>query len=345
MGVLIVDDSAGARLSLQALLQAEGHGDVLLAGSAEEALRVLESGKAAGVEVILLDMRLPGMSGLDACRRIKATSHLRDLPILIITGNTEESALEAAFAAGASDYITKPVRPVELLARLRSALSLKRAQDGRKAREQELLQMTLQLARLNKELQRLTVLDELTGIANRRFFNLMLGQEWARAVRAGYPLALVVADIDRFKQLNDCHGHQHGDECLKRVAGALAAQMRRPGDCLARYGGEEFVAVLPNTRADGAVIVAEAMRRGVEALELTNAGGHVTISLGVAATIPARGSTADALLQAADQALYQAKHEGRNRVCLVQVPADRTGEKAAAAEPVRPPATPPPSTG
>ncbi len=327
MSVLIVDDCPATRQSLRSLLEARGIRDVLGASSGEEALETLnrqgpgEEGRP-GVEVVLMDVEMAGLDGIETCKRIKAAERLRDIPVLIITGNTRESALEAAFEAGACDYLAKPVQPGELLARLRSALNLRHQIDDCKAREHELMQVTRRLEQANAELQRLAVLDELTGIANRRFFNILLAQEWARAAREVQPLALALIDIDHFKDYNDHYGHQMGDECLRRVASALSAVARRPGDHVARYGGEEFAVVMPHTGLVGAAAVAERIRARVEALGLEHPracpGRRVTVSLGVACAVPERCSSPDLLVTAADRAVYQAKHEGRNRVAVFE---------------------------
>jgi diguanylate cyclase (GGDEF)-like protein len=321
VGVLIIDDDRTSRQALQGLLEGRGVRDVRCAGSAAEAIGFLWTGGSAttaGVEVVLLDVEMPGTNGIELCRRLKADARYRDVPVLMLTNTPSEQVLEAAFAAGASDYLTKPVCAPELLGRLRSALSLKRQLDDCRAREQELVRAADQLRRRNEELRRLAVIDELTGIANRRFFNLLLRQEWGRAAREVHPLSLAVIDIDYFKHYNDHYGHPAGDECLRRVAGALGAVVHRPGDCVARYGGEEFVLLMPHTGLDGAAVMAERLRRGVEGLGLEHAAspgpGRVTISLGVASCLPGRRTAADSLLAAADRAVYAAKHEGRNRV-------------------------------
>lgn len=168
-----------------------------------------------------------------------------------------------------------------------------------------------------------SIIDPLTGIHNRRFFLKRAGEEFRRAEREGAPLALVMVDVDYFKRFNDHYGHLEGDACLRSIADVMKAHLRRPPDCLARYGGEEFVILLPNTPADGAKNVAEALRRSVEELQIGNeaslCGSVVTVSLGVAATPGVEGVTYEQLLKAADDALYRAKHSGRNRIEITEL--------------------------
>ena len=315
MRLLIVSDEEEICSSLLEVLGANGFPQPLFASSCPEALAVLalekQDGRDVPVDVILVDADLPGDAGLQLCRRFEEAPCLKDIPRLLMTGLPATLALEVARAAGAGDFVRKPVQTPELLGRLHAACALKHHLDT--CREH-----TRELERLNRELRHLSAIDELTGIANRRSFNKVLAQEWARAAREAIPLSLLMIDIDFFKAYNDHYGHQTGDECLRRVADALTNVARRPGDHVARYGGEEFAVILSHTGTQGAQTVAEALRAGVEGLNVRHARSpvhdRVTISLGVASTVPERRGSSDTLIAAADEVIYEAKRDGRNRV-------------------------------
>ena len=184
--------------------------------------------------------------------------------------------------------------------------------------ERQVAERTRELTDANQELQRLSLSDALTCIGNRRYQDEFLEREWRRALREQSPLSLVMLDIDYFKLFNDTYGHVAGDDCLRKVAGILTATIQRATDFASRYGGEEFVLVLPATGEQGALTLAEKIRRGVEELaiphEKSPVAGVVTVSIGVAAIVPMRDSEGSLLLVAADRALYQAKTAGRNQV-------------------------------
>ena len=315
MKIMVVDDSELQRLTMEATLKKGGYEDVILADSASDALAILSA--RTDIDLILLDVVMPDINGIEACGLIKNYPHLKDIPIIIVTAKDDRESLEEAFSAGATDYLVKPPDEIEMRARIRSALSLKAEMDRRKAKERDLLELTQKLASANQMLRRLSVIDPLTAIANRRYFDEVLDQEWKRARREKQDLSLIMIDIDFFKSYNDHLGHQAGDECLKKVAQALSSCLHRPGDLVARYGGEEFGVILPNTNFEGAREIAENMRRRVEELALEHPGpeegGVVTVSLGFSTVVPAVEIDPQDLVEGADKALYRAKESGRNR--------------------------------
>jgi diguanylate cyclase (GGDEF)-like protein len=336
MAVLIVDDSIDMCRALKAVLEAEGFEQVHAAYStlqAFQALGMAPGGDPIGTpDAILLDLCIPPVDGVQACRLIKAREEFRDLPVIMMTGWDTAGQLQAAFAAGASDYLTKPIDPPELLARLHAAINLTRELRRRNDRVERLLEAQKRTAAELEAMRCLASQDELTGAANRRHFNDLLRQEWSRGLREGAPLGLLMADIDHFKAFNDTYGHPLGDLCLHQVADGLRSALRRPGDVLARYGGEEFAVLLPNTPPAGAAAVAEAMVARVAELAMPHAAGPagiVTVSIGTAAVVPTAAVGPGSLLQAADRALYDAKRNGRNQVRLAdEVPGAALGKAA-----------------
>jgi diguanylate cyclase (GGDEF)-like protein len=317
-----VDDSAVSLNYFADMLREEGYSHLILARSVEEAYRKLQidtgSPPCPVIDLILMDIQMPGIDGLQACRELKSNPLLQDIPVIIISGAENQETLKSAFDAGAMDFLRKPPERIELLARVRSALNLKTETDRRKSRELELIELADKLEKANNELKRLSSLDGLTGIPNRYAFNEFLDREWKRAQRHGTVIAAIIADVDSFKNFNDTYGHIEGDECLKRVAGAMAEVIKRGEDIFARYGGEEFVAILPGNDGDGAAKVAEEMRCAVLNLAIPHsksaAASVVTVSLGVAVFRPGTADSSDTLMEIADRALYRAKREGRNRV-------------------------------
>ncbi|HZV80680.1 MAG TPA: diguanylate cyclase [Geobacteraceae bacterium] len=323
MNILIVDDSTVTRTVLAEMLREEGYANILQAGSMEEVFTMFcaEDDPSSGlVDLVLLDIHLPGQDGIEGCRGLKQIRQFRDVPVIIVSGLQQLENLEPAFAAGAIDYLSKPPNRLELKVRVSSALKLKGEMDRRKERERELLEMTERLEEANRKLQHLSSRDGLTGLANRHAGNDFLSREWLRAIREKKEFSVIMVDIDFFKLFNDSRGHLEGDECLKMVANALQKGMHRPADLLVRYGGEEFMALLPDTGVEGALIVGIAMKEQVAALELSHGSSavspHVTVSIGIASTSPGENMPVERLIAEADRALYRAKQEGRNRICV-----------------------------
>lgn len=315
MNILIIDDSENIRLLLKYILESAGYEAIYHVKSAFEAFQLMGINNPSHTKIIfdliLMDISLPEMDGIEACRRIKAEEKLKDVPVIMVTGRTDDINLQLAFEAGAIDYITKPVNKIEILARVHSALKLKQEMDRRK-------EITRQLKESNRKLQLLSSLDSLTKIANRRQFNKEFEKEWKLACRNEKPLTLILLDIDYFKNFNDTYGHQAGDECLQKIAKTLRSMIHRAGDLVARYGGEEFVIVLPFTSSKDAEKIAQNICAAIESLAIphidSEISNYVTCSIGVASVIPNKNIPAERLLKAVDLALYKAKHNGRNRV-------------------------------
>lgn len=229
-----------------------------------------------------------------------------------------EAAMDAAFAAGVVDCIIKPVRVRELRSRIREALRLRNDKLRRANRERKMSEAIVTLQREKQDLERLACIDPLTGIANRRHTFALLEAEWKRSAREGLRLAVVMIDLDCYHAYNEQYGHLGGDTCLQHVTEAMVACLRRPSDFLGRYGGEEFIAILPNTDAVGAKIVAERLRAAVEARGIPHAASMcsrvVTITAGFASLRVLDDISVDKLVAAADAALLHAKANGRNRI-------------------------------
>jgi two-component system chemotaxis family response regulator WspR len=267
--------------------------------------------------VILQDLVMPGADGFDLIRAYRAEPGLAEVPVIVLSTKDEARLKADSFAVGANDYLVKLPDQLELVARIRhhsrgyiSGLQRDAAYRSLRASQEE-------LARANLELQKLAALDGLTGIANRRRLDEALRTEWQRGWRQGTALSLLLCDVDYFKPYNDDFGHPAGDLCLKKVAAKLTGQLKRPADLAARYGGEEFAILLPDTSLDGALQIAEGCRNALERLALPHSAspyGVVTMSVGVATTVPSEHLTPANLVEQADAALYEAKRGGRNRV-------------------------------
>ncbi len=293
--VLIVDDQPA---NIRVLADSVGDGYRLF--MAKTAARALEIAQSTELDLVLLDVILPDLDGFEVCRRLKSHEATRDIPVIFVTALEDVADEAKGFEAGGVDYITKPVSPPTVRARVNTHVELKRARDL---------------------LEELASVDSLTGIANRRSFDEALHSEWRRSLRHGSELSLALFDVDDFKLYNDRYGHAPGDECLRRVAATLASNWRRPGDMVARFGGEEFVGVLAGTGLDGLSTMVRRALGQVEALdirhELSSCAQVVTLSAGGVSLRPDRSSSPERLVKVADELLYEAKRAGRNRAVLL----------------------------
>ncbi len=285
--VLVIDDSQ----SIHALVRARlAHEAVELAG-ATNGLTGLRAALESPPDLILLDVDLPDIDGFEVCRRLKSSSATVNVPIIFLTGASSTDEKIKGLELGAVDYVTKPFDPAELRARVRSSLRSKYLFDL---------------------LARKAMIDGLTGLSNRSYFDRRMSEEVARARRIGTALSCILADVDHFKSFNDRFGHLFGDELLRRIATALTDTVREE-DVVCRYGGEEFAIISPNCGGDGATSLAERLRSAVACCTLScrEEPVNVTASFGVAGSddIPF-----DQLVEQADAALYRAKRSGRNRV-------------------------------
>lgn len=323
MAILLVDDIPVNLMLLEEMLQQEGYADIYCVRSGPEALEILAATEGADVEekridLVLMDVMMPGMDGIETCQRIKAQDGLRDIPVIMVTVRDDDEALAQAFSMGATDYIIKPVKELELLARVRSALKLKGETDRRKAREQELVELTSQLDTMNRRLMHMVPRDSLTEVGNRRYFDEILVREWNRSRREAVPLSLLMVDLDDFKKFNEIHGRDKGDECLRKIADTLHCLLKRAGDTVVRYSGEEFAVILANTPKGGALGVAHEFLEQMATLDVSasavQTGGRLTASIGLATAEPCRGTDMKSLIVATEGALYLAKGEGGNRI-------------------------------
>ncbi len=302
--ILIVDDHEDNVELLRARLESWGY-TTETATNGREALSKVE---AEPPDLILLDVMMPEIDGIEVARRIKGNDSLPFIPIIMQTAlDSTENKVEG-LEAGADDYITKPIDFAELKARLTSMLRIKRLQEELQERERQLLEA-------NELLRHMSQTDGLTGLDNRRHLEDRLREMFEHAKRLNEPFSCVMCDLDRFKSVNDTYGHQAGDAVLKQFARILKREVREI-DRVGRYGGEEFMLLLPGTVLDSGVTFAERVRKQVESNTFTFAETSIrrTASFGVSAWPHPRISDCDGLMRAADDALYVAKETGRNRV-------------------------------
>ncbi len=337
--ILVVDDSLTIRMQIKELLEDEGL-EILLAEDGKKCFKVLERKRP---DVILLDVIMPKMDGIEVCRRIKSDEALKEIPVLILTTVSDVENKVKGLNAGADDYVTKPFEVVELIARVNSILrtqglleQLKREIAEHTRTEVRLKKTNEELAKSannlkqtvhklaeskkiienqNKILSELSIRDGLTGLYNYRHMLQTLRKEFSRAKRYNTDLSCLMLDIDFFKKINDSCGHGFGDYVLKECAKVLQ-HCTRESDFLSRYGGEEFVVLLPHADINGAMQTAERLRESFEknTFSSDSFSKTITVSIGVASLGQHQPSQAEEILTYADKALYQAKNDGRNRV-------------------------------
>ena len=292
--ILVVDDSP---MNLRMLIQfLRLDFKILVATNGAVALELAQHERP---DLILLDVVMPEMDGRDVCRALKGDPRTSHIPVIFVTGKSDEIDEMEGFELGAVDYITKPFSLPVVHARVKTHLELKHYRDV----------LALQIME-----------DELTGLQNRKGFLEFLTLMWKQSLRERMVVSMVLFDVDHLKAFNLLYGRKAGDECLQKIASALKSTKRRGTDLLARYGGQEFACLLPGTNQEGAVMIAEMMREGVESLAILHAGSgvadHVTISVGVATCRPVLGNDPAALIEGASQALHRARQDGRNRVSI-----------------------------
>jgi diguanylate cyclase (GGDEF)-like protein len=307
--ILVVEDSRAQLDWLVAVLERDGY-DVRTAGEGKDAIRKV---RVDPPDLVLLDMILPDMDGLEVLRIVKARPEAEFVPVILLSVKSDLDSKVAGLRIGADDFLAKPFAEAELLARCAAMLRIKSLQD--------------QLRRTQQKLAEQVITDELTGLKNRRAFDERLSEEFLRAARYSDPVSLIMIDLDHFKRVNDQYGHPFGDVVLRGAAERIRASTRDPDIC-ARYGGEEFAVILPKTHLTGALAVAERIWKQMGSWEVpfpagaAAAGGiRVTASIGIAFYPSKDITTPELLLRFADEALYQAKAAGRNTICIYQAQA------------------------
>lgn len=292
--LLIVDDQPLNIRLLHELFRDDC--DVYMATSGEQALTM---SRDLAPDLIMLDVMMTDMDGHEVCRRLKAEAETSQIPVIFVTGKDHEDDEATGFELGAVDYIRKPFHSVVVRARVMNHLKLKLQSDV---------------------LREMAMLDGLTGIPNRRSFDERFETIRAHALREQRPLSLLMIDVDYFKKYNDLYGHLRGDQCLRDVAQALNDNVRRPHDLVGRFGGEEFAVLLPDTDEAGALTVAKQLHSAIARLGIehraSDVADRVSLSIGAATRLPSSTASLEQHLQWADEQLYRAKSEGRNRTCI-----------------------------
>ena len=299
--VAVVDDDKLQRERLASLLRSEGYTVHTLEGAA----KLLEMHQRKELDLVLLDVVLEGLSGIECCRILKASGQF--LPVILLTSRSDPDSRLEGLRIGADDYLAKPFDARELLLRAQSFVKLKRNFDAMSAQRDKLRETA--------------IVDELTGLYNVRYLQTRLAEEWKRAERHHEPLAVAFIDVDHLRTINEKGGHEMGDNVLREIGVRLRGAVREI-DVLTRYGGEEFVVLLPSTHLSGAITVAQRIARSVADRPIDGGAGglRVTVSVGISLYPSPNVGSRDLLLRAADRALLRAKDEGDGRICVAREP-------------------------
>jgi diguanylate cyclase (GGDEF)-like protein len=300
--ILVADDEPVNRALIQRRLEREGY-QVLTARNGSEAV---EQALASSPDLVILDVMMPEMDGMDACRLLKETEATRDIPIIFLSARDETEMKVSGLGLGADDYISKPFEAAELIARVHVAIRLKRERDQLRNNAEE-ASMRAELA------QERAMTDALTGLLNRYGLQHTLARENAEARRYNRQLSCVLIDLDNFKTINDTYGHPIGDLTLQQIAGILREAVRG-SDTVFRYGGEEFLVLLPETNLEGAVALAEKIRATAASRPFGDGGRVFNLTLSAGASNLCDNESGHDMIARADMALYHAKAQGRNRV-------------------------------
>jgi two-component system chemotaxis family response regulator WspR len=315
--VLLVDDQVMIGEAIRRLLAGQPNMDFHYCNDPAEAI---VDAKKIKPTVIIQDLIMPGMDGLTLVRQYRANPATRDIPVIVLSTKEDPVIKSEAFAAGANDYLVKLPDSIELIARIRYHSKSYLNQVQRDQAYRALRHSQQQLQEKNLALQRLSNMDGLTGLSNRRYFDEYIESQWKLAIREQNPISLLMIDVDDFKHYNDTYGHLAGDEVLKSVAMVLRQHFLRPTDLTARFGGEEFAVILPTTPFAPIKSMSENLRRGVEELAIPNrastSGDYLTISVGGSSMVPQLTDSFSSLIQAADEAMYEAKKSGKNQVVI-----------------------------
>jgi diguanylate cyclase (GGDEF)-like protein len=292
--ILIVDDTV---TNLDILSDLLCDYDILVATNGADALEMCEE---EDITLILLDIMMPDMSGFEVCERLKSQERTKDIPIIFITAKSDEDSIEKAYDIGGIDYVQKPFKPKELLAKVKREFELQK---------------------LKNELIKLASIDPMTGLYNRRHFKNVSSHHFSLAQRNSSEISVIILDIDKFKTINDTYGHKVGDDVIISLAELLKSRQRK-SDIISRFGGEEFVVLLPFTKLEDATNLAEKIRETVQEQKVKiddEIEIQFTVSIGVSNVDIKNEINVEKSLIRADEALYEAKQNGRNKVCIKDI--------------------------